>query len=100
MPRTANTRADGAPFDEATIDRVWLKGNPAPGGFAFRLDRCKAMIYRNDYGKTSQHGWEIDHITPVAHRGTDDLGNLQPLHWENNRAKADTVGPWNCKRTA
>jgi len=35
-------------------------------------------------------GWEVDHIRPVSHDGGDDLANLQPLQWKNNRCKGDT----------
>ena len=34
------------------------------------------------YGDTSSdYGWEIDHIKPVARGGTDNLNNLQALYW-------------------
>jgi len=42
---------------------------------------------------------EIDHIKPVSLGGTDDLRNLQPLHWRNNRYKGDNYPDWDCVAT-
>ncbi len=51
---------------------------------------------RSEYGNTnSDHGWEVDHEKPVARGGSDDLSNLQPLQWDNNRKKSDAY-PWSC----
>ena len=61
----------------------------------FKIDKCGSLMKREKYGKTENYGWEIDHIKPVSKGGTDDLANLQPLYWENNRKKAD-IYPWSC----
>jgi hypothetical protein len=97
MARQPNTTTSGGSFDEATIEAVWKKGTPEPELSAFRRDICGARMQRSEYGTTETYGWEIDHIEPVAQGGTDDLDNLQPLQWENNREKADHYPEWYCK---
>ena len=55
-------------------------------------------MMRYSYGdRSSPYGWEIDHIKPVAQGGSDELSNLQPLHWENNAHKSDNWPNWTCK---
>jgi hypothetical protein len=100
MARQPNTTASGGGFDEATIEAVWLKGTPEPQFAGFRKDVCGASMQRSKYGRTEQWGWGIDHIKPVAKGGTDDLYNLQPLQWENNRFKSDDYPNYSCKLTA
>ena len=90
-----NIRKDGKSFDEQTIEAVWNKAKPQPGYTIFRSDACGKDIKRDEYGKQTKYGWEIDHKKPIAKDGTDDLDNLQPLYWETNRAKGDTY-PWKC----
>lgn len=62
-----------------------------------RVDSFGTLIWREGYGATnSKLGWEIDHIKPVSAGGGDELENLQPLQWQNNRRKGDAwveVGP-------
>ena len=64
-------------------------------------DYCGARIVRIAHDQpTSDYRWEVDHIVPRRHGGTNRLSNLRPLHWENNQAKGDRLdGQWRCART-
>ena len=99
MERQPNSRADGSAFDEDIIEAVWEKALPADGFRYIKKDGCGALICRENYGKTESLGWEIDHILPVTRGGTDDLSNLQPLQWQNNRSKAENYPDYECKNT-
>jgi len=60
-------------------------------------DICGAEIHKDQYGKDGKYGWEIDHIKPKSAGGSDELSNLQPLQWENNRAKGEQRVDFNSK---
>ena len=78
---------------EKLVLAVWEKGNSIPGKdkAVWRKDIVDKKIKYSEHGNTkSIYGWEIDHIKPTALKGTDDLRNLQPLYWRNNRKKGDT----------
>jgi len=73
---------------------VWDKGKVIPNfdRTVWRWDVNGTPIRFSDYGDTtSEYGWEIDHIVPKDKGGSDDIVNLQPLHWRSNRAKADRL---------
>jgi len=92
--RRSSTSRSGVPFDQRTINAVWSRATIVPGvdPNQQRKDVCGAWIHRSQYGTTTENafGWEIDHIIPVSSGGTDDLFNLQPLQWQNNRRKGDS----------
>ncbi|MGD9880918.1 MAG: HNH endonuclease signature motif containing protein [Reyranella sp.] len=76
---------------------VFNKGAAIPGydSATWRRDIAgHAMKYDLHGIADGDFGWEIDHIKPSAKGGSDDLLNLQPLWWKNNRTKGDTY-PWN-----
>ena len=87
-----------ADWSDDTIQKVWEKGKVVSNNdpAKYRKDECSAWIARNQYGnRNSQYGWEIDHILPG---GSDAVGNLLPLQWENNVDKSD--GRLKCNITA
>ena len=100
--RQANTTRTGHGFDGSTIETVWSKAVIVPGWNpnTYRKDACGAVICRTAYGVIGDTGWEIDHIVPVAKGGGDQVSNLQPLQWQNNRHKGDEWPSWSCAVSA
>lgn len=99
MYRIFNESARGGAFSEETKRAVWNKGQVVPGYNPnyVRKDVCNAWIEWDKYGDVTPggYGWEIDHIKPVAAGGGDELSNLQPLQWQNNRRKGDDYPAYN-----
>jgi hypothetical protein len=90
-------------YDINTLWSIWKKGKIVPGynPDRYRKDACDAWIEWPKHGKEgvkTSFSWEVDHITPVASGGTDDLSNLRPLQWLNNRMRSDN--PLTCSITS
>lgn len=103
--RTFSTPADTnrKTFSDDEIQKVWNKAKIIEGEdeSVYRQDYAGAWIKRDEYGNTeSTLGWEIDHRKPVAKGGTDDLWNLDPLQWNNNRTKSDDYPNWKTSKKA
>jgi hypothetical protein len=98
--RKPGQNRSGANFDEYTKRLVWQKGQVVAGfdPNLVRKDCCGVFIQWVGYGNTaSPYGWEIDHIKPVDLLGNDNMENLQPLQWQNNRYKSNSFPEWSCK---
>lgn len=87
--------------NQEIIQQVWEKAIIIEGldENIYRADHCGAILKRDLYLKNTEPlsmSWEIDRIKPVSHGGTDELSNLQPLQWENNRKKNEDYPAWSC----
>ena len=79
------------PQNKTKVDKVWEKAKHVRGKNpdVIRKDGKGNLIRKSSHGTEGEYGWEIDHIKPKSRGGSDDIRNLQPLHWKDNRKKGD-----------
>ena len=91
-------------FGSSVEQQVWEKGEIVAGydEDKYRKDKCGAWMQRNlrSNGVSLSLHWEIDHKNPKNNDGQDNIENLQPLQWENNRGKEDNYPKWDRTVTA
>ena len=89
-------------WSESKIQAVWEKATPVQNNNpdVWRKDVCGAWINRPKYGEETTYGWEIDHVNPTSNGGSDQVSNLQPLQWRNNRNKGESLSSNYCCVTA
>lgn len=74
---------------------AWQHTSAVPGyNDNVRKDAYGEVMLWDEYGKTTQYGWEIDHELPKSQFPgiATHPGNLRALHWKNNRSKGDKIG--------
>ncbi|AVX04502.1 hypothetical protein MXMO3_01978 [Maritalea myrionectae] len=79
--------------DEIEKLSIWQKATPIAGYDTqiWRQDKYGYVMQYNQYGQTSQFGWEKDHIFPASLGGANTLANYQALHWRANRQKRNYI---------
>jgi hypothetical protein len=83
MTKEHNTEINGNSWSEATKRAVWNKGQVIEGypSETWRRDKYGKAIKWPEYGnRESDFGWEIGR---AENEKSNDLSNLQLLHWKN-----------------
>lgn len=75
------------------IEKAWDSAKKLQGEDPdkYRQDPYGNKICKGSYGKSSEMGWEVDHIKPEARGGSDTTKNLQALKTGINRSKQDSL---------
>ena len=57
----------------------------------YRQDPYGNTMFKSSQGKSSDMGWDIDHIKPKSKGGNDTTQNFQALNSIVNRSKGDSL---------
>ena len=74
-------------------EKVWNLAEPIKNKdpSKFRQDPYGNQICKTSYGKTSEQGWQVDHIKPSSKGGSNNIRNLQALQSSVNMSKGNTL---------
>lgn len=74
-------------------NKVWNKAKKIRGKdpAKYRRDPYGKTIYKSSYGKSSEMGWDVDHIRPKSRGGSNSVRNLQALNSKVNRSKGGSL---------
>ena len=73
--------------DERINLAVWDKGAKILGSDPgiWRCDAYGNIMKYSEFGnRSSEFGWEKDHVIALARGGPDTIDNMRPLHWHVN----------------
>ena len=73
---------------------VWNNffGNKSQG-----YDSFGSLIKKDNWKDKGKYGWNTEHIwpknpkNPKTPKGSQDIDNLEPMHWKNNQAKGNKM---------
>jgi 5-methylcytosine-specific restriction endonuclease McrA len=78
--------------NETKKDAVWDKAKKIRGKDPelYRQDPYGNAMYKPSHGKSSDMGWDVDHIKPESKGGKTTTRNLQALNSSVNRSKGNS----------
>ena len=91
MSRIATLLAD---LELPVAERKLAAWNNVPSvlGQRYKVDCDGRHIVWEDYGKCTEYGWQIDHITPQSLGGLSLHSNLRARHWRGNSGAGGLLG--------